>query len=35
MDDFKLKFADQSLVIKWIGIVTFFWSAIVLIELIK
>lgn len=35
MDDFELKFADQSGVIRWIAVVTFFWSAILLIELMK
>ena len=35
MDDFKWEIADQSVVMKWIGVESFFWSTIVLIELIK
>lgn len=35
MDDLKLMFADQPAVAKWIGVVTLFWSSIVLFELVK
>lgn len=35
MHDLKLMFATQTSVTKWIGVVTIFWSSIILIELAK